>query len=830
MAVVGLLALSAIPPVSPPASGRGTTPTALAAPAKTGTPLVDGAVAVPLPAGVSPGTTIPVFEWGLAFIYYSPGDDETHFMGEGAAMVADDSLRNITTFGGEGAGGLTPYTVNYNYSTGSFNVSVLAPGPSPRTNVSFASVPGRQFAVLFGGLTNLTTDDTTNDTWVYYFANQTWQNVTHRVAPPAREGAAFAVNASGDQALLEGGWNPSATVDGSPASVFWNDTWSLNLTTFDWTQLLPTASPPPLYGSGMIWQNATHEFDLFGGCALECSADLWAFGGAPARWTKLATIGAPPSARAAAAFVWDGADQLAIVDGGFSWGGSGATAIGNGALFSPSSGEWYTLQAGGGPGPVYDAPNTWADFPGCEGLLTLGGSITLAGPPENASVLQPLGVNTTNCFPNLISGSGPPPPPCSTQSVPLEIRVVDNQTGRGIPDANVSFTGRCIADQKVVTDASGLVNVTLPAPDVLNFTAIATGYRPNTVETEFLPNTTNVVTIPLGPFPSITVRAFGLGVSGVPRPIRNVTVEDGSYKILGATNAAGWLNVTALQIPTGPATILGVLANYSEASAPVVVPYSGHVSANLTLDAAGNLEVEVVNPATGHGIAGAAGELRDVDVAGPGFVPYLTNATGWFNFSDRIADNYTVSAVATGYNSNQTTFDHVWIAPQVVVVKLTELVGGVLDVYVRSAATDLPIPGAVVALASFGNETANSAGWANFTNVRPPELYEVVSSATGYRQNFSFVSLSYGSVIAPYPILLIPLPPCPGSANCPTTGATPIPPPFGYLNGGGFLGLLLLGTPAALLVAGVAYVVLVSRRNRSQNAVRAPTPLGRGSR
>ena len=98
-------------------------------------------------------------------------------------MVVDDSLRNITTFGGEGSGGLDELTVNYNYSAGYFNVSQNSPGPSARANDSFAAVPGKDFAVLFGGLTNLPTQQTANDTWVYYFANQTWLNVTHAWLP-----------------------------------------------------------------------------------------------------------------------------------------------------------------------------------------------------------------------------------------------------------------------------------------------------------------------------------------------------------------------------------------------------------------------------------------------------------------------------------------------------------------------------------------------------------------------------------------------------------------------------------------------------------------------
>ncbi|MFI5415441.1 MAG: kelch repeat-containing protein, partial [Candidatus Lutacidiplasmatales archaeon] len=397
-----------LPPFATTAStARASNPT-LAAPHPTDS--ISLSIAAPTAGIARPAATFPVLQWGTAFILYGPGDDAGHFMGQGAAMVVDDHLRNMTTFGGEGSEGLTNWTANYNSTTGYFIVNVTNPTPSARENASFADVPGRDFAVLFGGLTNLTTDASVNDTWVYYFGNQTWRNVTHGIAPPAREAAAFAVNASGNVALLEGGANPDYKVNGSSAAVFWNDTWSLNLTTFTWTQRHPTTAPPPLFGSGMIWQNATNRYELFGGCALGCSSTLWTYGGQPANWSPLRPASGP-SARGAAAFAWDGPNNIAVLFGGFDWGSGGvATPLGDGWLYSPRANVWTQLGATGGPFPVYDAPNAWANYPGCEGLTLVGGSISLAAPPGTVSVLEPVGVNSTNCFPNLFLGGGSPPP------------------------------------------------------------------------------------------------------------------------------------------------------------------------------------------------------------------------------------------------------------------------------------------------------------------------------------------------------------------------------------------------------------------------------------
>jgi hypothetical protein len=792
-----------------PAPTAATAPFATAQPALQATPPTPGP---PSPTAASPETALPAFEWGLAFILYGQGDDTTHFMGEGAAMVVDDHLRNITTFGGEGSGGLTNSTVNYNYSQGYFNVTQNSPSPSARTNVSFADVPGRDFAVLFGGLTNLRTQRTANDTWVYFFANQTWFNVTHAVAPPPRQSAAFAVNATGNEALLEGGWDPSYSANGSGAAVIWNDTWTLNLTTFDWSQLHPKTAPPPLFGSGLIWQNVTNRFDLFGGCSLACSSALWTYGGLPANWHRESTSGTPPP-RAAGAFVWDDQDDVGILVGGFSWSGGGAAALGDQYLLSPATLSWSTLGAGGGPGPRYDAPNAWANFPGCVGLNLLGGDISLAGPPQNASLLEPFGGPSTDCFPNLIAGGGsPPPPPCSVQSVPLELRVSDNATGRGIANASVGINGKCLGS-KVTTNSAGYLNVTLPAPDVLNFSASAAGYRDRTIVSRFLPNTTNFVDIALSPDPTLSVRTWGLGISGVPEPLANVAIQEGQYRVLGGSSPDGWLNITPLVAPAGPLVVTADLVNYSTESVGVVVPFTGVVTANLTLEAAGALDIHIVDGTTGLGVAAVNEQMRDLDLEGPAWTPFSVDAEGWYNVSALPAANYSVSAGASGYLSNQTTFDHPWIEPQVVVLSLPKELGATLDVFARNSATGGPVPGATVHLVGYGTAVTSSTGWANFTDVQPPNLYPVQVNATGFTSNYTVVSLTFFQKVAPYFVDLKPLTGCPGALGCASGTSGNSGPPFGFVTGGGGVGILLLATPAALLVAGALYALAVSRRS-----------------
>jgi len=773
--------------------------------------------------GPVPATDAPRYDWGFAYIIYGVDDDTTHFMGEGAAMVVDDHLRNITVFGGEGSGGLTNYTVNYNSTTGVFQVGVLDPSPSPRTNSSFASVPGRDFAVLFGGLTDLPRQRTANDTWVYYFGNQTWVNVTHGAAPPARENAAFAVNDSGNEALLQGGIEPAYRSGSSSATVIWNDTWSLNLTTFDWTELSQVSAPPPEYGSSMIWQNGTDRYLLFGGCALTCTNDLWSFGGSPLTWRPLATNGGP-SPRASPAFVWDGYDHVGIVYGGFDWNGTGANALGDGYLYSPAQNSWSLLDVGGGPGPRFGAPAAWAMFPGCIGLNLLGGNIVLSGPPMNASVLEPFYAPQPNCFPDLISGGGPPPPPCSVSQVPLSVYVYDNFTQAALPGASVNIDGGCV-HRTVTTNLAGYANVSIPAPDKLNVTASDPGYRSHEVTDLFLPNSTNHLRLPLGPYPSLHVRAFGESLDGV-YPLGGVAVAQSSTLELGATNSAGWFNTTSLVVPGGILTVVGSRANYSTASTTIRVPYAGSVSAMLTLQVAGDIDLEVVDALSGAPVPDAVGLLTDLDPGAGSPVPVTTNAGGWANLSEMFSANFSFQASAPGYLSNSTVFDHPWVDRSFVVLPLRPMVGADLDVWVLDRNTGAPIGGALLSVGSLQSNTTDRNGWSNLTDLRPAGLYLVTVSAAGFIANHSWLRLNYYEVIDRYVVELLPLTNCP-TGGCGTTPTGASASAFAFLAEHGLPEAVLLALPVVLLAAGMTYLLWEGRR-RGPPPRPEPSPASEG--
>jgi hypothetical protein len=774
---------------------------------------------------VSPGSTelvhasaLPLLAWGEAYIIYGPGDDTTHVFGEGAGMVAYDPGWNITLFGGEGSGGLTNATSNYNSTTGEFTWEFYTPSPSARANFSFATVPSRGFAVLFGGLTNLSSQRTDNETWIYWFGNQSWQQVSRGLAPPARESAAFAVNDSGGTALLEGGWSPRAAVGNSSATVFWNDTWQLNLTTFRWSELAPSAAPPPMAGSGLIYDTYGQRFDLFGGCAVLCSNGFWAFSGHPGDWHRLATSGSVPAARASASFVWDGVDSLALLFGGFAWAGSAPSAFADTFAFDPAASRWTALDLTNNPGPRFDAPSTWAQYPGCTGLNVVGGSPSLLAPPTNASVLEPITAPTNNCFPDLYTGlGGPPPPSCSVNGTAVNLDVRDRLTGQGIANATVAVDGHCLQRQ-IVTNAFGFANFSAPSPDTVNFSASAPGYHPGNLTSLIAPNITNELTLDLSPLPALRARTYGIDLSGIPAPLYNVSVYAGSTLLLGRSNVDGFLNVSDLTSPTGSLLLHGLLTNHSSSQANITVPYTGYVYANLSLQDPGPLTLDVIDRATGRGIAGATGIIVPLDPGNLLTLAYSTAANGSYFDATLAGGNYSVGASAAGYVPGGTSAPvfHPWRNRTVVVLALTARYGANLSVRLLDASTGLPIAGGSVTVGANPPEGTNSAGWANFTDLLPPGVTPVVGTATGYLSNRSYVPLDYYSVFPEYDLRLPPASHC-ARVGCPPPAVSGTGPgPFAFLPAGSVASTaLLVGAPGAILALAVGYLLLAPSRRRA---------------
>ena len=140
-------------------------------------------------------------------------------------------------------------------------------------------------------------------------SSPTWVNLTGSIgtAPPARTLPAMAYDPDLAATILFGGevkWGRAAS-----------DTWQFRAG--HWSNLTPTlaSSPPARWGASMVWDGFDGYFLLFGGTNGTPLGDSWTFSGN--RWSP-APAGAAPSPRSLSQMVFDQADDLVLLTGGWS--------------------------------------------------------------------------------------------------------------------------------------------------------------------------------------------------------------------------------------------------------------------------------------------------------------------------------------------------------------------------------------------------------------------------------------------------------------------------------------------------------------------------------
>jgi RHS repeat-associated protein len=150
-------------------------------------------------------------------------------------------------------------------------------GPSARTTPGLAFDPALNGVVMFGGFTDTGSSATDlKDTWLWN--GTSWSQLTTSSAPPPRNAAAMAYDATTQSIVLFGG------LELAPTFQMYGDTW-----TFDghnWTQHHPAASPALRAQAGFVFDNTTGQPTLFGGATFDSSnnptnvyGDTWTWDG-----------------------------------------------------------------------------------------------------------------------------------------------------------------------------------------------------------------------------------------------------------------------------------------------------------------------------------------------------------------------------------------------------------------------------------------------------------------------------------------------------------------------------------------------------------------------
>ncbi len=237
----------------------------------------------------------------------------------GAAMTFDAQDNYVLLFGGKSGASLLNDTWQYNRGNWTEVGGAGLYAPPARDNASMAYDATEKFVLLFGGNG---ANGPLGDTWKYKGGN--WTQLVPSNSPPARSGAALAYNPSTKSDLLFGGLGGGG---------YLQDTWTF--ASGRWTQDSPSASPSARAGAGLAYDSADGYLLLFGGRGSGGTLDdTWAYGANG--WASLQPPGAP-SARSSAGLAFDGVDNVSVLFGGTGAGGSLADT------WQYSNGSWVEV-------------------------------------------------------------------------------------------------------------------------------------------------------------------------------------------------------------------------------------------------------------------------------------------------------------------------------------------------------------------------------------------------------------------------------------------------------------------------------------------------------
>lgn len=189
-------------------------------------------------------------QWTEVFPTNQPTDTQSQ------AMYYDSNAQRIILFGGYQD--ISPHlseTWEYNYSDNSWTELNPLSNPSGRYGSKIVYDPINQRAILFGGRATSIMDDT----WIYSYGNNTWTELNITGKPDTRYWHGMVYDSNNHQVIVYGGRHT-----GAPGEAL-EDTWILNLSTNQWTEVLPLSHPSNRMDFSMIYDSNNQKALLFGG-------------------------------------------------------------------------------------------------------------------------------------------------------------------------------------------------------------------------------------------------------------------------------------------------------------------------------------------------------------------------------------------------------------------------------------------------------------------------------------------------------------------------------------------------------------------------------------
>jgi peptide/nickel transport system permease protein len=195
------------------------------------------------------------------------------------------------------------------FGSGNWSANILDPSeirPSPRTNSSMVYDSINDRYVLFGGNDGIHNDET----WTYDPVTQLWTRIETTSQPSARYGHSMAFDSSSGDIVLFGG------IIDDRANPLSNETWTFDVTTDSWTQVIRSPDPSARAFSTMAFDAGTGLTVMFGGN--QGSNETWTYSDG-AGWI-LRTPAGSPNGRYGHAMTYDSVSGVVVMIGGSNGG------------------------------------------------------------------------------------------------------------------------------------------------------------------------------------------------------------------------------------------------------------------------------------------------------------------------------------------------------------------------------------------------------------------------------------------------------------------------------------------------------------------------------
>ncbi|MFW9786069.1 MAG: Kelch repeat-containing protein [Candidatus Thorarchaeota archaeon] len=238
------------------------------------------------------------------------------------------------------------WVFDYNTDTYTRKDPSIAPHGRAEPGLAYDSV--RDQMVLFGGMEYFDLSLRLNDTWTYDVDTDTWTEILPASAPSARRAHDMVYDIESDRMIVFGG------EDGAGL----NDTWAFNAGTGVWQKMSPTSAPPARFGHRMSYDIESDRVILFGGRVFESNDffyDTWAYDFNSDSWENL-TDTVHPSARGVPSISYDSESDKLVLFGG----SDSSTAHGDTWTFDYNTATWEEQSPSASPsarsrhGSAYD--------------------------------------------------------------------------------------------------------------------------------------------------------------------------------------------------------------------------------------------------------------------------------------------------------------------------------------------------------------------------------------------------------------------------------------------------------------------------------------------